>query len=120
MSPRLLPLVLLSELVDGQEADVFALLSAKSEATTRDGKPYWRISFRDASREVSFPIWSDSAFSDTCRQWQVGQCYKLRTIYCETKFGPQLDIKKIRLVTTEDKADGFDAWSFLPRSKFDS
>lgn len=39
MAARLLPLISLSELADGQEADFFALLSAKSEATTRDGKP---------------------------------------------------------------------------------
>src|SRR5688572_23579711 len=119
MATRQIPLVSFVDLVDGQEADLFALLSAKSEAVTRDGKPYWRISFRDAGREVSFPIWNDSAFSDACRQWQVGEYYKLRTIYCETKFGPQLDIKKIRPVTPEDKADGFDAGNFLPRSKFD-
>ena len=121
MAGRLLPLLTLSELADGQEADFFALLSAKSEATTRDGKPYWRVSFRDAGREVSFPLWSDSSFTAACKdEWKVGQCYKLRAIYTETKFGPQLDLKKIRPVIDGDKADGFDEWSFLPRSKFDS
>src|SRR5688572_29011513 len=111
MPSRVIAVVSLSELIDAQEADFFALLSAKSEATTRDGKPYWRVSFRDAGREVSFPIWSDSAFTGACRdEWKVGQCYKLRAIYAETKFGPQLDIKKIRPVLPEDKADGFDEW----------
>jgi 3'-5' exoribonuclease len=121
MAARLFPLISLSELADGQEADFFALLSAKSEATTRDGKPYWRVSFRDAGREVSFPLWSDSSFTASCRdEWKVGQCYKLRAVYSETKFGPQLDLKKIRPVLESDKADGFDECGFLPRSKFDS
>lgn len=118
--PRLIPLTPLCELIDGQEADAFVLLSAKNEAMTRDGKPYHRVTFRDAGREVSFPIWSDTVWSQACReQWQVGTYYKVRAIYCETKFGPQLDIKKIRPVTPEDKADGFDEANFLPRSKFD-
>ncbi|HEX5104787.1 MAG TPA: HD domain-containing protein [Pirellulaceae bacterium] len=121
MPSRLFPLTTLSELADGQEADFFALLSAKSEATTRDGKPYWRVTFRDALREVSFPLWSDSGFATACKdEWKVGECYKLRAIYAETKFGPQLELKKVRPVIESDKADGFDPWSFLPRSKFDS
>jgi 3'-5' exoribonuclease len=120
MPNRLLPLVPLCELVDGQEADAFVLLSAKNEAKTRDGKPYYRVTFRDSGREISFPIWNDSAWSDGCReQWQVGSYYKVRAVYCETKFGPQLDIKKIRPVTPDDKADGFDEANFLPRSKRD-
>ena len=115
--PRLVPL---SEMIEGQEADVFVLLAAKSDGTTRDGKPFFRVTFRDAGREVSFPIWRDSAFFDACRdQWQPGQFYKVRAIYTETKFGPQLDIRKIRPIAAEDKADGFDESMFLPRTKFD-
>ena len=48
----------LCDLTHGQEADFFALLSAKEELTTKDGKPYFRVAFRDAQREVSFPVWS--------------------------------------------------------------
>ena len=86
-----------AELVHGQEADFFALLSAKEELTTQDGKPYFKVTFRDANREVSFPIWNDSAWAVDCRDnWAVGPFYKLRAIYRDTNFGPQLDIKKIR------------------------
>ena len=46
-------LVRLSEMIPGQEADFFALLSNKEELTTREGKPYWRVSFRDATRKNS-------------------------------------------------------------------
>lgn len=121
MANRSVSIIPLSQLLDGQEADTFALLAAKSEGQTRDGKPFWRVTFRDSARQVSFPIWNDSAFFDTCRdQWQVGSCYKLRAVYSETKYGPQLDIRKIRPITAEDRADGFDESRLVPRSKYDS
>lgn len=110
----------LSDLADGQEADTFALLSAKSEQSTKDGKPYWRVTFRDAKREVSFPVWNNSPHFDACREkWTVGSFYKIRGQYRETSFGPQLEIRNIRLATPDDKKDGFDEWMCLPRSKFD-
>jgi len=115
------PLVPLCEMSDGQEADLFALLAAKQEATTREGKAYWRVTFRDAKREVSFPIWADSPHLEACREtWQPGEFYKLRALYRETSFGPQLEIRRIRAVTPADAADGFDAAMCLPRSQFES
>ena len=112
--------VALADLVQGQEADFFALLAAKEELTTRDGKPYFRVTFRDARREVSFPIWGDTTWAAACRdQWTVGEFYKLRAQYRETNYGPQLEIRKIRLVKPEDAADGFDPAMCLPRSRFD-
>ena len=89
----------LAELAEGQEADFFALLSEKQEMKTRDGKPYHRVTFRDARREVGFPIWSDSPLANTCRdEWAPGSFYKMRAVLRQTNFGPQLEIKKIRLV----------------------
>lgn len=113
-------IVPLSELSDGQEADFFAMLSAKEEQKTRDGKPYFRVSFRDSAREVNFPIWGDSAWSADCRKsWTPGEVYKLRALYRETNYGPQLEIRKIRPATDEDQSDGFDPNMFQPRSRFD-
>ncbi|MEM6330011.1 MAG: nucleotide-binding protein, partial [Planctomycetota bacterium] len=54
------PVVALGDLANGQEADFFALLADKTQLTTKDGKPYWRVTFRDARRDVSFPVWSDA------------------------------------------------------------
>jgi 3'-5' exoribonuclease len=108
-------------MVEGQEADAFVLLAAKTEGTTRDGKPFFRVTFRDASREVTVPIWRDSTFHDACRdQWQPGQFYKVRAVYSETKYGPQLDLRKIRPVAPEDKADGFDPAMCQQRTRFDT
>jgi len=120
MTNRMQPLIPLAEMTPGQEADLFALLSVKEALTTRDGKPYFKVTFRDDRREVSFPVWSDSPWGAECKQnWQVGEFYKLRAVFRETTYGPQLDIKKIRPVTPADAADGFDPFMFAPRSRFD-
>ncbi len=120
MSTKTLSIVPLSQLTSGQEADLFALLSGKEELTTRDGKPYFKVTFRDHAREVSFPIWNDSTWSVECREtWRPGGFYKLRAVYRETNYGPQLDIKKIRATIDADSADGFDPAMCQPRTRFD-
>ena len=112
--------VLLSSLAPNEEGDFFALLADRQVLTTKDGKPYYRVTFRDADREVSFPIWSDSPLAEACRDtWHVGDFYKLRARYRETNYGPQLDIQKIRPVEEADRADGFDPAMCQPSSKFD-
>jgi 3'-5' exoribonuclease len=112
--------VALCEMLEGQEADFFALLSEKQELTTRDGKPYYRVTFRDARREVGFPIWSDSALAELCRsEWIPGQFYKMRAVLRQSNYGPQLEIKKIRPVEDADRRDGFDPLMCQPASRFD-
>ncbi len=113
-------LVALWEMSAGQEADLFALLSAKEDLKTREGKPYWRVTFRDAKRTVSFPIWDNSPWAAECRdRWTPGAFYKLRATLRETSYGPQLDIRKIREVVPADAADGFDPAMCLPQSRFE-
>lgn len=112
--------VRLSEMVHDQEGDFFALLTSKEELTTRDGKPYCRVGFRDAQREVAFPIWDNSPWAADCRScWTPGEFYKLRAAYRETSYGPQLEIRRIRPVCPGDGKDGFDPTMCLPRSRFD-
>lgn len=121
MAGRLAIVVALHEMVDGQEADFFAQLSTKEELKTRQGKPYHRVAFRDAGREVGFPIWNDSAWSEACKnEWRVGACYKMRAVYRETQYGPQLEIKKIREVAEGDKKEGFDEQAMRPAARRDS
>ena len=113
-------IVALSDMTAGQEADLFALLTIKEELTTREGKPYWRVAFRDADREVSFPIWDNSPWAVDCRErWTSGAFYKLRAVYRESNYGPQLEIRKIRETVAADAADGFDPTMCLPHSRFD-
>jgi len=120
MTTHTTPTVLLAEMNDGEEGDFFALMIEKEELKTRDGKLYFKVGFRDAGREVHFPIWQDSAHAHACQQdWTPGEFYKLRATYRETNYGPQLDIRKIRPVTQSDHDDGFDPLMCQPRSRFD-
>jgi 3'-5' exoribonuclease len=113
-------IVALSELANSEEGDFFALLTEKQTLTTKDGKPYYKVTFRDAQREVSFPIWSDAPLADVCREeWTVGEFYKLRALYRETNYGPQLDIRKIRPVEEADAEEGFSPAMCRPSSRFD-
>jgi len=116
---RAKPLTALSEMTSGQEADLFVLMTAKDELTTRDGKPYHKVAFRDHAREVSFPVWHDSPWAVDCReQWQPGGFYKVRAVYRDTNYGPQLEIRKIRPVCEADGADGFSPAMCLPQTRF--
>jgi 3'-5' exoribonuclease len=115
-----MPIVALSQMIHGQEGDLFALLAAKEELTTREGKPYFKVTFRDSQREVSFPIWDNSPLAAECRdRWSPGVFYKLRAMYRDTNYGPQLEIRRIREVVEADTADGFDAAMCLPSSRFE-
>ena len=116
--PRAGQIAALGELEVGQEADFFALMTRKESLTTRDGKPYWKVGFRDARREVVFPIWGDSAWAPQCNaEWSPGTFYKLRATLRETNFGPQLEIFKLREVIDADRDDGFDPAMCQPQSR---
>lgn len=109
----------LSEMSPGSEADLFVLLCDKELASTKDGKPFYKVTFRDRHRESKIPIWADVPFFNDCRDnWAVGQFYKIRATLRPThKFGLQLEIRKIRLVTEADKTDGFDPNLCRPSSR---
>jgi 3'-5' exoribonuclease len=115
-----MPILSLSEMVPGQDADVFVLMTAKEQLTTREGKPYFRVGFRDSGREVAFPIWDNSPWAIDCRdKWNPGVFYKVRAAYRETNYGAQLDIRKIREVCEADAADGFDPAMCQPQSRYE-
>jgi len=106
----------------GQAGDFFVLLAERTRSATRDGKPFYTCRFRDARRSVTFMVWADSNWFETCeRDWQAGQCYKIRGSYTQhEKYGPQIEITNIRQVTDADRADGFDPSELVERSRFDS
>jgi 3'-5' exoribonuclease len=118
--PTTMPIMTLSEMVPGQDADLFVLMTSKEQLTTREGKPYFRVGFRDSGREVVFPIWDNSPWAGECRDnWTPGEHYKVRAAYRETNYGPQLEIRKIRPICAADAADGFDPSVFLPQSRYE-
>ncbi|QDU55929.1 3'-5' exoribonuclease YhaM family protein [Aeoliella mucimassa] len=107
-------------LAPGEMGDFFALLAEKQVLATKDGKPYYRVTFCDAGREVCFPIWSDATLAATCREeWQAGEFYKLRAELRDTNYGLQLEIHRIRPVEEADREDGFDPLMCAARSRFD-
>jgi len=49
------------------------------------------------------------------------QFYKIRGVYAEhERYGPQIDLQNIRLVTDADREDGFDPAAFVEHSRFDA
>lgn len=110
----------LCELEPGQSGDCFVLLAGKETAKTRDGKPFYRATFRDLRRSVTSMIWSDGGWFEDCdRHWLVGGFYKVRGRYFENQFGPQFELEKIRPVDDSDRSAGFDPADFHASSRFD-
>jgi 3'-5' exoribonuclease len=110
-------IVAFHEMESNQESDFFALLSEKELLKTKQGKPYFQVVFRDAFREVRFPVWSDAAVYKEFRNLKPGTFCKLRATYVITSnFGAQLEIRKIRPVTDDDVKDGFDPIALRPKS----
>ncbi len=106
--------------VGGPESDVFVLLVSREKLTTSAGRPYWRVTFRDDTREISFPVWENTALFSPCdSQWKAGTYYKLRTGYAEDRFGGKLDIRRFREASDADIADGFDPNMGVPQSRFE-
>ena len=98
------PLSRLCLLQPGQVGTCYALLTSKERGTTRDGKPYYRVSFRDSERSVTSMIWHNAdRFAECGASWKVDTFYKLRALYSETQYGPQSEIDRIREVTAEDR-----------------
>jgi 3'-5' exoribonuclease len=121
--PRTKPPVLrLSQLEPGQSADFFAMLAERIRGATRDGKAYYTCRFRDRRRTAAFMVWADGDYFDKCQaEWKDGLCYKIRATYGEhDRYGPQIDIKQIRVATDDDREDGFDPLEFVEQSRFDA
>jgi 3'-5' exoribonuclease len=111
--------IALGDLEQGEVGDFFALLAAREQLKTRDGKPYYRANFRDARREAALYVWSDSPHFADAPSWQIGEFFKLRGTYRDTNFGPQLEVQRLRPVNDADREDGFDPALCLVRSRFD-
>ncbi|MES2790206.1 MAG: HD domain-containing protein [Planctomycetota bacterium] len=112
-------IVSLSDLAPGEQGDCFVLLATKDRSQTRDGKPYYRVNFRDCKRTATSMIWSDTGwFADCEGKWAVGEFYKLRCSYSESQYGPQIEIDRIRPVDQADHSQGFNPDEFYEHSRF--
>ena len=115
------PPLKLSQMAVNQSGDFFALLEKKDSATTKDGKPYFRVSFRDAGRSASVMVWHGTPHFVDCEScWKEGVFYKLRARYFENQYGPNLEVERIRPVDETDADAGFKMADYLPSSRFDA
>ncbi|QDU62903.1 3'-5' exoribonuclease YhaM [Planctomycetes bacterium Pan216] len=112
--------VILGEMRPGQQGDFFVLLVEKTRRTTRDGKPFYSLRFRDQTRSVSVPVWENSPLFEPCEgEWESGQHFKIRGVYSEhERYGSQIDIQNIRPAVPEDAADGYDPDAFVHSTRF--
>ncbi|MCA9114702.1 MAG: HD domain-containing protein [Planctomycetaceae bacterium] len=113
--------VSLSDFGPGDTGECFVLLASRDQATTRDGKPYYRVNLRDAGRTVTVMVWNDSPWFSECEaSWKPGQHFRIRGTYRETRYGPQFELDAIREAIPEDREDGFDPTAFFSASRFDT
>ncbi|MCF0233790.1 MAG: HD domain-containing protein [Thermoguttaceae bacterium] len=94
-------------------------MAEKERCRTKDGKPFYKLLFRDKRREFQAPVWFDSPFFEECDEsWRVGEFYKIRATVRETSYGPKLELKRLREVVEGDKQDGFDPNNCRPSSNY--
>lgn len=114
-------IIRLSEMKPGQSGDLFAVLASRDQAQTKDGKPYYRVAFRDSDRSATAMIWSDHGlFPDCDENWKVGDFYKIRGRYTENQYGSNLEVERIRPVEEADREQGFSEGDFFAKSRYEA
>lgn len=115
-------IVRLSDLKSGERGTFFAVLAERHRGSTQTSKPFYTCRFRDARRIVSFMVWLDGGYFEECdTKWEVGQAFKIYGLFAEHhRYGPQIEVEKIRPVVDRDAADGFDLSQLIERPKFDA
>lgn len=111
----------LSEAKPGDQFDCYALMCAREISKTREGKPFYRVSFRDSHRAVPAMIWHDGGFFRECDQtWAVGKYYRLNCALEESaRYGLQLLLVSIREVVDADREHGFREDDFAVIARID-
>ena len=90
---QVLPVIRLSELQDGQEAECFAALVNRILGKTYKGDPFVKCVFRDRRLKVDAMLWSNHRFHQQAQGWTEGIAYRLRVrASISPKYGLQLDI----------------------------
>lgn len=108
----------LSELTQGNLADCYVQLVAKEKKTTKDGKPFFKLVFRDNKKTLSSIIWSDNPLYSECENNLFpGKFYKIRVVLkLNVSFGYQLELRQIRETNAEDAQNGFSIDKCRPTS----
>lgn len=113
-------LVRLAEFAPGGTAEFFARLARRERRVTRDGKPYFRVTFQDATGDLPAMIWHNSPFFEDCDTlWKKGETFRIRGRFSESKFGPQIELLAVRATQAADQEDGFCADDLFQSSRVD-
>lgn len=113
-------LVRIAQLVPGGTAEFFARLAGKEPRTTRDGKPFFRLTFQDASGHVPAMVWHDSPhFADCQAHWKKGTAFRITGRLTASKYGSQLELASIRETCPSDAEDGFDELNLFQSAQTD-
>lgn len=83
---------------------VLAVLSQRTEKTTRNGKPYLELCFADATGEFSLKVWDNAAWHPACAAAQVGCCYALTAHWSRSNYGLEAAELELREATAEESA----------------
>lgn len=115
-----LPLLPLHQLNPGQTAETFAVLASREASLTKEGKPYYHCRFKDRYRTASFMVWHDGAWYGECEKaWVVGSAYRMAvTFSVHERYGQQVEVHRLRPVTTEDRESGFELANLVESSRF--
>lgn len=109
----------LEDLVDGQEAVCYAVLSKKVRGTTKTGKPFIRCLFRDKRTTLEAPLWHGDPQLEAAEEWVEGIAYRIE-VRSELKltFGMQLVLLGIRPATDADQAEGYAVDDLFESSRY--
>jgi 3'-5' exoribonuclease len=115
------PVIRLSDLKHGERGTFFVVLAERTRAVTQGNKPYYTCRFKDLRRTATYMVWLDGPYFSLCESdWQPGHFFKVQAVYTDHgRYGPQIDIEKIRPVEDRDAADGFDPIELVERPRFD-
>ena len=109
----------LSELQDGQEAELFAALVKRDRGTDKHGRPYLKCQFRDKRTTLVAPLWFANPHREAAETWVDGLAYRMRVKgEQDARYGLQLQILEIREATPEDEPDGYDFFDLVDSSDF--
>jgi 3'-5' exoribonuclease len=119
MSTTSSAVIRLSDLVDGQEAECFALLVRKVRGTTSREQPFVKCYFRDRRVTLEAPMWSDHRLHQQALAWKEGIAYRLRVRGAlHARYGLQLEIQDSRPAEPADVSLGYDFYDLVESSEY--
>lgn len=89
---------------DPVKGTVLAVLSQKTERTTKAGKPYVELSFADVASSVSIKVWENAPWYRDCCHAQVGQSIAVSATWQMSSYGMEAAELSMRPLTPEEEA----------------